>query len=227
MANKSYLTDNFSRVINPTKDNLPELSYGLDSARVYNFEVHFHGVPGYDAPINQANAATAGSAGGRESSKVKKYLTLAAKRVASAGHTVEDIAVRRLNDLMYYPGAVSTDELTVTFDHLNNHPSTEGLFKWFRAASYDPLTGISAGYKSARVEVVQFTADRRVRSINTYYGVYPKSFKPAELNYNTNNEFHTYEVVLRYDFMDHTGSSSAGGLVNRFLAAGNAFLAGG
>ena len=222
MANKSYLTENFGRIINPTKDNLPELSYGLDSARVYNFEVHFHGVPGYDAPINETNQATAGV----EASKVKKFLTLAAKKVTSAGHTVEDIAVRRLNDVMYYPGAVSNDELTITFDHLNGHPSTEGLFQWFRAASYDPRTGISAGYKSARVEVVQFTADRKIRSINTYYGVYPKSFKPAELNYNTNNEFHTYEVALRYDFMDHTGGTGGGGFAARTSRALSAFLAG-
>jgi len=171
---------------------LPRISKGLDSIRVYNFEVHFRGIP------------SPGVANGRENN-----LVLAAKKVTSAGHNVEDIPVRRLNDLLYYPGAANSDELTITFDHLVYDPTSEDLFNWFKGATYNPNTGIVAGAKTASIDVVYLTNARQIRSINTYVGVYPKSFKPAESNYATSNEFHTFDVIFRYDFMDHN-------LVNTF-----------
>ena len=164
---------------------LPRVSKGLDSVRVYNFEVHFRGIPGLQANGRSEN------------------LVLAAKKVTSAGHNVEDIPVRRLNDLLYYPGAANSDELTITFDHLVYDPTSEDLFTWFKNATYNPNNGIVAGAKTASIDVVYLTNARQVRSVNTYVGVYPKSFKPAESNYATSNEFHTFDVTFRYDFMDH------------------------
>lgn len=208
MANKSYYNDNFNRDINRSKKNVPEISTSLDSVRAYSFEVHFHNIPG-------------------NPEKTKKFLTLAAKKVESAGQSVEDIAVRRLNDLVYYPGAASQDELKITFDDLIQDPAGEALFNWFRTSAYDPLSGRSFGSKASRVEVVSLNTLREVKAITTYYGVYVKAFKPGEFNYTTNNEFHVHEVTLRYDFMDHDEISGGGFLqragraINRLATAIN------
>lgn len=168
---------------------LPLISKGLDSIRVYNFEVHFRGIPnpGFGSISNGTN----------------NNLVLAAKKVTSAGHSVEDIAVRRMNDLLYYPGAATSDELTITFDHLLYENTAEELYNWFKNATYNPNNGVVAGKKAASIDVVYLTNSREIKSVSTYAGVYPKSFKPAESNYSTTNEFHTFDVVFRYDFMDH------------------------
>ena len=79
-------------------DGLPILSTGLDSVRVYQFEVHFLGLP--DVVTNQ------------------KDLTLAAKQVSNLGFKVEDIEVHRVNDRVYYPGKPTPEEMVVTFDNL-------------------------------------------------------------------------------------------------------------
>lgn len=179
---------NQGRLAVPQNNKLPAVSTNLDSVRTYSFEVQFKNLP----PSLFIGSNT--------------YLTLAAKKVTSAGHGVEDIAVRRLNDVLYYPGAATTDELTITFDHLIYNESTQKLFDWFRTCTYDPRTGqarSAAGAKVGAIDVVFYDNGRNPVSVTTYFGAYPKSFKPAESNYSTANEFHTFEVAFRYDFMDY------------------------
>ena len=62
--------------------------------------------------------------------------------------------------------------------------------------------GAATGWKSREVEVLQLSNDGNPMFSTKYFGVYPKSWKPAEYNYGT-SEFHTVSVVFKYDYMDH------------------------
>ena len=133
-------------------------------------------------------------------------MVLAAKKVSSAGHKVETIAVRRLNDTFYYPGGADSDELTITFDHLQNDQAINNLYKWLQNCSYNPETGVVAGATATKqciLDVLYLGNDRSVKKAVSYHGAFPISFKPAESNYNTNNEFHTFEAGFRFDFMTY------------------------
>ena len=186
---------------------LPIISQGLDSVRAYQFEIHF------DLP----EGVTEGEQGS---------LTLAAKQVTAVGFTTEDIEVNRVNDKVFYPGKASPEELTITFDNLYQPKVANTLWSWF-ATIYDPTngkflstrTGDSpskppiSGWKSQRVTIVQLDAHGQPLMETRLFGVYPKSWKTAEFNYNT-NEFHTIEMGFRYDFMEHV---TAGAVVGSSL----------
>jgi hypothetical protein len=106
-------------------EGLPRVSTNLDSIRAYQFEVQFDGIP-------RGNPAD------------KTNLTLAAKQVSPIGMATESIEVRRINDLIKYPGQSKFEAVTITFDNLLLMNTSEVLWKWFKATSYDPITGYYA-----------------------------------------------------------------------------------
>jgi len=171
---------------------LPRISEGLDSVRAYQWEIHFLGLDQFGVGEIQ----------------FPQDLTLAAKQVSQVGFTVEDIEVHRVNDRVFYPGKPAPEELTVTFDNLFATKSGLNLWKWFTQI-YDPLTGemtktLDGGrngqFKLKKVDIIQLDNKLKPHTTMELYGVYPKSWKSAELNYST-NEFNTVEVTFRYDFM--------------------------
>jgi len=188
---ESYYRTIYGREFVPG-EGLPVISTELDSVRAYQFEVHFYGLP--------SNRTLEGV-----------DLTLAAKQVGGAGFSVEDITVDRLNDKVFYPVNATPDDLSITFDHLYLRETAPTLWDWFKSV-YDPTTGTLAQntrpggtnqphFKANRLEVVYLDNAKNPFAVLEYYGVYPKSWKPAEVNYST-NDFHTIEVTFKYDFMD-------------------------
>ena len=179
----------------------PVISEGLDSVRAYQFEIHFN-LPGGGGGVEEATPAD---------------LTLAAKQVSQVGMAVEDIEVNRVNDKVFYPGKASPEELTVTFDNLYNKKVSQALWEWF-STIYDPTTGKFHG-NVAQGAPNNFKRDATIVHLDSrgqplyetrLFGVYPKSWKTAEFNYST-NEFHTIELGLRYDFMEHVGNQDGYG----------------
>lgn len=173
---------------------LPTLTSNLDSIRVYNWEVNFNGA-------NAFNPTAANEA-----------LTLAAKRVQSAGHSVEDIPVRRLNDLYHYPGAANNKELIITFDHLLYEKPVETLYNWFRNGSYNIRNGVVANARESKIhsiDILYYDNTKTIQNVTSYYGVFVAAFEPGEHNYSTANDFHTFDVTFRYDFMEYTRDAEA------------------
>ena len=171
---------------------LPVISTDLDSHRIYQFEIQFHGLPP-DMQLHQQD------------------LTLAAKQVTAPGMSVEDVEVNRINDKIFYPGKASPEEITVTFDNLMLRKTSTALWEWFKS-TYDPMTGElnkesapggggTNTFKASKMDIFQLDNVGTPHSTIQLYGVYPKSWKAAEFNYETNG-FHTLEVTFRYDFMD-------------------------
>lgn len=176
------------------ESGLPVISEGLDSVRAYQFEMHF-----------ELPAGVTDDTGGK--------LTLAAKQVTAAGFTTEAIEVHRVNDKVFYPGKASPEELTVTFDNFYQPKIANTLWQWF-SAIYDPKMGVfqkngSTAWKSQRATIVSLDSKGQPLMETILYGVYPQSWKTAEFNYST-NEFHTIEMVFRYDFMEHASYGGEG-----------------
>lgn len=179
---------------------LPYLSTHLDSVRAYQFELQFFFPKGVPTTTN---------AGLRD-------MSIAVKQVNAAGLKVEDIEVNRLNDKYYYPGKPSMDELTVTFDNLYKTKAGAALFQWFRACTYDPVTGyqtpITGGYtlnssfKAEKVRLIQYDNTLTPFAYVDFIGVYPKSMQLGEHNYAT-NEFHNITMNFRYDLIDMFNST--------------------
>jgi hypothetical protein len=182
----SYRSGNF-------ESGLPVISEGLDSVRAYQFEMHFV-LPGKVKEEGSDNK-----------------LTLACKQVTAAGFSTEAIEVHRVNDKVFYPGKGSGEEITVTFDNLYQPKVANTLWNWF-SAIYDPMEGKFnytsdevppvGGWKAQRATIVALDAHGQPLMETRLFGVFPLSWKTAEFNYAT-NEFHTIELVLRYDFMEH------------------------
>jgi phosphate-selective porin len=181
MANAYYATQT-QRTLNTGE--LPMLSHGLESYRAYQWEVEI------DLPAGMSEG---------------EQLTLAAKQVSQIGFASEDIVVDRVNDKFHYPGKVTPESVTITFDNLVKGDTASKLYGWMQN-TYDPITGTftpqflqgNGGFKS-HIRIYQLdNAMFPVKHIHLY-GAYPKSWKLAEFNYST-NEFHTIEVEIRYDF---------------------------
>ena len=188
MANSYYKTK-YGREFEPGK-GLPVISTDLDSVRAYQFEVHFLGLPG--EVTNQQD------------------LTLAAKKVQGLGMSSEPIVVDRVNDKIHYPGKVTPEEVSITFDNLYMRETASDLWRYFKSI-YDPITGemtknaqpgggAGSTFKAEKVEIIQLDNTSEPHSTIELYGVYPTSWSASELNYAT-NDFHTIEVTFRYDFM--------------------------
>ena len=181
MANAYYAT-NTKRTL--TAENLPALSHDLESFRAFQWEVEISLPDGLgDSDV----------------------LTLAAKQVSQIAFTSEDIVVERVNDKFFYPGKVTPEEVTITFDSLVKGQIAEKLYDWM-SNTYDAVHGVFTpqfmsgvgGFKS-HISIYQLdNAMFPVKHVHLY-GAYPKSWKLAEFNYST-NEFHSIEVSIRYDF---------------------------
>jgi len=190
MAN-SFFQQRFGRRFNKGK-GLPRISTELDSVRAYQWEVHFFGLP----------SEVAGE---------QTDLTIAAKQISPVGYATQDIEVNRINDVVYYPGKPAVEEVTITFDNLYLRKTATALWKWFKN-TYDPLTGemtkfaapggnANLSFKANKMELILLGNTLTPIRVIELYGTYPKSWKASELNYST-NEFHTIEMIFRYDFMD-------------------------
>lgn len=172
--------------------SLPMISQDLDSVRAYQWEITF-----YNVPVDAANG-------------VDRPLTLAAKSVSQTGYSVEDIEVHRVNDKVFYPGKTTTEDLTVIFDNLYKSKMGPMLYNWLQSI-YNPVTGefeqsrqvtaggVAGNFKTV-ADIVQLDNKGKPISFTRLYGLYPKSWKQAEFNYAT-NEFHTIEVIFKYDFI--------------------------
>ena len=198
MAVISKYKNRYGRKFTPGK-GLPVVSTNIDSVRVYQFEVHFFGSP------DQA---------------VQDDFTLAAKQVQAMGYGVDAIEVHRVNDKLYYPGKPSYEEVQITFDNLYLKDTTRGLWDWFKG-TYDPLTGEmtkfaapggsgNGTFKANKMEIIMLDNTMTPHSVLSAYGVWPVSWKAAEMNYSENS-FHTIEVSFRYDFMDNYNLASLNG----------------
>jgi hypothetical protein len=170
----------------------PLISKNLDSVRTYQWEIHFDGVPlAVNGPVPKF-----------------KPLTLAAKSVSQIGYQVEDIEVHRVNDKVFYPGKASPDELTVVFDNLYQPQIAQRLYQWFQTV-YNPVTGVQGVTSSSESPRDTYYKDNATVLLldgagnavggTKLYGLYPKSWKLAELKYASTNEFHTVEMKFRYD----------------------------
>ena len=184
-------------------DGLPVISQGLDSVRAYQWEMHFQGLPTFQG-TDETHA-----------------LVLACKQLTAVGFTFEPIEVHRVNDKVFYPGKGQTEELTATFDNLYDPQVAWLLWRWYseiynpltgrflgKSGSNDPSKGKNGWFKADKAIIVQLDAQGQPHSETRLYGVMPISWKTAEFNYGT-NEFHTIEVVFRYDFMEQTGRAMA------------------
>jgi hypothetical protein len=139
-------------------------------------------------------------------------LTLAAKQVGAIGYGVDDIQVSRVNDKVYFPGTPTFESVSITFDNLYLRKTCQSLWNWFRTI-YDPLTGdmtkLSAPggpgnktFKANKMRIIELDNTRTPHAAIELYGVYPKSVRFSEKNYNS-NDFATIEVEFRYDFLDY------------------------
>lgn len=174
-------------IVGTSGQELPLISTNLDSIRAYNFEIEFEQLPnGFgDTPI----------------------LTVAAKQVSPIGAMVEEIAVDRMNDKVFYPGKFSPEEVTITFDNLYLERSSEELFNWF-LTTHDSMQGradppLNRPYaKCHRMRITEFNTGGDPAAYVDLFGVFPKSIRFSEKNYST-NEFSTLEVGFRFDFINY------------------------
>lgn len=170
---------------------LPVISEGLDSIRVYQFEMHLE-FPADLLDIEQDK------------------LTLACKQVSQVGFSTEAIEVHRVNDKVFYPGKASPEDLVVTFDNLYQPKVASQLWRWF-SSIYNPITGKFNGnggaFKANKAILTALDAQGQPTQETRFFGVFPISWKTAEFNYGT-NEFHTIEMTFKYDFMEHDSADA-------------------
>ena len=186
-----------SAAANPAKGQLPVISTDLDAVRSYQWEIKFD-----IATMNDNSEAIFN----------EQSLVLAAKTVTGLSYSFADIEVHRMNDKVFYPGKISQEEVTVTFDNLlANSPGIQ--FYEYLATVFDMRTGFynaqgDGGYKGA-MKILEFDGKGSIQNVVELKGVYPKSFSKGEKNYST-SEFDTFEVKFRYDFMNIRAGADAG-----------------
>jgi len=165
---------------------LPFVSTELDSVRSYQWEFSLfipEAFPGNSVEFSRA-------------------ITLGAKQIDGFGFEYEDIEVSRMNDKVYYPGKISQQELTVTFDNLLNFKEGRLLLDYVGSV-YSQRTGKSStpdSYKT-KARIREFNGAGEIQSVIDLIGAYPKSYVRGEKNYST-SEFDTIQVKFRYDFIE-------------------------
>lgn len=203
MADRPYfISSELGREINPQGGDLPTISTGLNSVRTYSFECHFQLPDGVQT-------------GGGDN-----FLTLAAKQVASVSMSTEAVEVHRVNDRVYYPGKVSREVVTVTFDNLYQKKVANTLFNWWKSI-YNPLSGETmenittqlgseprGNFKAREMKIFHLDPHGQPLMTTKLLGVYPTKWSTAEFNYST-NEFHTIAMDFSFDFIDHSTSRAA------------------
>ena len=190
---RAYYATQTQRTLNTPE--LPLLSHDLESYRTYQWEVEI------DMPEGQQTGS--------------ETLTLAAKQVSQITWASDDIVVDRVNDKFYYPGKVAPEDCTITFDNLVKGQTAERLFNWI-SNTYDPITGtftpqFNQGIGTFKSHIRLYQLDNRMIPVKQLhlYGAYPKSWRLAEFNYGT-NDFHTIEIVVRFDFAVQYSDSEPG-----------------
>jgi len=183
---------NMRRLLDGSQDgSLPVISTELDAVRSYQWEIEFD--ISKVVPLGLVIKDT-------------RALTLAAKQVTGLSYAFKDIEVHRMNDLVYYPGKITHEEVTVTFDNLlQSSPGAQ--FYEYLATVFDMRTGFyRAGgadgteFKTT-MKIYEFDGAGRMQNVIELKGAYPKSFTKGEKNY-AQSEFDTFEVKFRYDFMN-------------------------
>lgn len=188
--NSQFLNGASQRLLSPDNDSLPIISTELDSVRAYGWEVE----------ILTPNTTPDNS----------RYLTLAAKQISGFGFSFEDIEVHRMNDKVFYPGKISQDELTITFDNLLRGGIYADTLQTTGATCLDLLSrvwdmntgeGLSSINDAKRpITLKEFDIYGNIRQVYEVIGAYPKSWTKGEKNYAT-SEFDTIEVKFRWDFL--------------------------
>lgn len=198
----SLYNTKFREGISPNNPTLPQISTELDSVRMYQFEVRFTGLPD---GLGQ---------------NVDDFITLAAKQVESVNYGVDDLAVHRVNDIVYYPGKPTFEPVTVTFDNLLVQKTSIKLWEWFNTV-YNPMTGnlgnmraarngtSGRSAKAAKMTIYELSHDKTPINSIDFYGVYPKSINFSEKNYSQ-QEFSTMAVQFRYDYLNYKSLTSVG-----------------
>jgi len=190
LANSYYATQtNRTLLLGKT----PNLSHALESYRKYQWEIEIDTGQSGDYSV----------------------LTLGAKSVTAIQMTSEDIVAHRVNDRFFYPGLVSPEEVTITFDNLVKGQIAEKLFDWFSSV-YDPVHGVFTpgmvqGNGAFKRNVKIFQLDNTgfpVKHIHLF-AAYPKMWKANDFVYGE-NEFHTIDVTLRFDFATQEAGLSDG-----------------
>jgi hypothetical protein len=187
MADGTYYVNSTNRVLDPENGGSgPMLSHALESTRAYQWEVEI-----------ETNV------GGSDD-----VLTLACKQITQAGFESENIVVDRVNDKFHYPGKVTPEAVTFTFDNLNksDYDLAERLYAWM-STTYDSVNGVftpaiidGTGTFKSKINIYYLDNHMQPQKWVQLFGAYPKSWKLAEFNYAT-NEFHTIEVQVMYDFI--------------------------
>jgi hypothetical protein len=182
MATPAYYSLQTNRTLEKGKH--PNLSHDLESYRAYQWEVVIEtGVTG-------------------DTSK----LTLAAKQISQISFGSDTITSRRVNDVFHYPGQISVEPVTITFDNLVQGQVAEQLYDWM-SSTYDPITGsftpqFLRGVGEFKKDIQIYLLDNNqvpVKHIELK-AAYPTSWKASEFNYST-NDFHLLEVTLQPDFV--------------------------
>lgn len=183
---------------NVANGETPVLSHDLESVRKYQFELIFDELPTI-AGIGQPT-----------------QLTLAAKSITSPTMSNERIQSRRVNDPFYFPGQTNQEQVTVVFDQLlkDNNRVGRYLYEWY-SAIYDSRTGEQTkglqngvGTYKAKLFVYELNGTQEPVNVRTLLGVFPTSYKPSELAYET-NEFAMTEVVFSFDAQDFNAPANA------------------
>jgi hypothetical protein len=185
-----------SNVGNPDLGQLPVISTDLDAVRSYQWEIKF------DIATMKKNNPNFPFH--------EQSMVLAAKTVTGLSYSFADIEVHRMNDKVFYPGKISQEEVTVTFDNLlDNRPGIQ--FYEYLSTIFDMRTGFystgAGGTYKGSMSIMEFDGAGRIKNVIDLKGVYPKSFSKGEKNYST-SEFDTFEVKFRYDFMNIRSSTA-------------------
>jgi len=155
--------------------NLPNISTELDSVRSYQWEVQIAADQNY---------------------------TLAAKKVTSVTMTSEDIVVDRVNDKVYFPGKVTPEAITVTFDNTLAGGMDKSLFELF-TKTYDPTTGTLGNAEDIKfdMQILLLNNSVDVHSTIDVFGAYVQKYSLSELQYSENS-FNTIDVTFRFDYIN-------------------------
>ena len=193
----SYFANNLNRNLDES-NGLPVISQNLDAVRQYQFEVTFNPPPGVTAIGAFSNP-----------------LTIACKKVGALGMAVKPIEVRRVNDVVNYPGQVSYQEVEFTFDNLLVSKTGKQLYD-FMTTVFDPTTGEygtafnAAGLNSIKsnIEVYKLDGKGDIQQVIKLKGAFPTSFMQSEAAYN-GQDFDTCTMKFKYDYLIVEGDPTA------------------
>ena len=192
----SYFANNLNRNLDES-NGLPVISQDLDSVRQYQFEVTFNPPPGIQfGPFS-------------------KPLTVACKKVGTLGMAVKPIEVRRVNDVVKYPGQVSYQDVEFTFDNLLNSKTGKTLYD-FMTTVFDPTTGEyntafnAAGLNGLKsnIEVYKLDGKGNINQVIKLKGAFPISFVQSEAAYS-GQDFDTVVMKFSYDYIVVEGDPTA------------------